>query len=101
MDKYFCIYKVQYYYNFSKKFFKYLNDKELVFITKILNKLIDSDYISIEDKSNIIMVKTLILKKVETQEDWVAFLISMINMKHNLQLFKYIFIFLNDISAIL
>ena len=69
LDKYFCIYKVQYYYNFSKKLFKYLNDKELVFITKILNKLIDSDYISIEDKSNIIMVKTLILKKVETQED--------------------------------
>ena len=69
LDKYYCIYKVQYYYNFSKKLFKYLNDKELVFITKILNKLIDSDYISIEDKSNIIMVKTLILKKVETQED--------------------------------
>ena len=41
LDKYFCIYKVQYYYNFSKKLFKYLNDKELAFITKILNKLIN------------------------------------------------------------
>ena len=57
LDKYFCIYKLQKIY------------KELDFITKILNKLIDSDYISIKDKSDIIIVKTLILKKVETRED--------------------------------
>lgn len=69
LDKYFCIFKVQKYFNLSKKLFKYLNKKELAFITKILNKLIESDYISIEDKSNIIMIKTLILKKVETKED--------------------------------
>lgn len=69
LDKYFCIYKVQKIYNLSKNLFKYLNDKELTFITKILNKLIDSDYISIEDKLRIIIVKTLILKKAETHED--------------------------------
>ena len=69
LDKYFCIYKVQKIFNLSIKLFKYLNDKELDFITKILNKLIDSDYISIEDKSSIITVKVLILKKVETRED--------------------------------
>ena len=69
LDKYFCIYLVQKYYNLSKKLFKYLNDKELIFITKILNKLIDSDYISIEDKSSIIIVKELIIKHVESHED--------------------------------
>ena len=79
LDKYFCIYKVQEYYNLSTikilivnyniKLFKYLNDKELTFITKILNKLINSDYISRKDKLNIIIIKTLILKKVETKED--------------------------------
>ena len=69
LDKNFCIFKVQKYYNFCNKLFKYLNGKELAFITKILNKLIDSDYISIEDKTNIIIIKTLILKKVETKID--------------------------------
>jgi glycosyltransferase involved in cell wall biosynthesis len=69
LDKYICIYKIQKYYSLSKQLYKYLNDKELAFITKVLNKLIDSDYISIEDKSIIIMIKTLILKKIETHED--------------------------------
>jgi hypothetical protein len=73
LDKYFCIYKVQYYYNLSNNLFKYLNDKELSFIIKILNKLIDSDYITIEDKSDIIIVKTLILKKVENKENLIIF----------------------------
>ena len=69
LDKYFCIYKLQNYYNIYNKLFKYLNDKEVVFITGILNKLIYSDYISIEDKSYTLMVKSLILKKVENHED--------------------------------
>ena len=39
LDKYFCIYKVQTAYNLSNKLFKYLNSKEVAFITNILNKL--------------------------------------------------------------
>ena len=52
-----------------KQLYKYLNDKEISFIIEVLNKLIDSDYILIEDKSIIIMIKTLIIKKTETHED--------------------------------
>ena len=69
LDKYICIYKIQKYYSLSKKLYKYLNDKEITFIIEVLNKLIDSDYILIEDKSIIIMIKTLIIKKIETHED--------------------------------
>ena len=69
LDKYFCIHKVKDYYKIGNKLFKFLNDKELAFILKILNELIDSDYISLEDKTDIIIVKTLIKKKVETRED--------------------------------
>lgn len=69
LDKYFCIFKVQNYYNQYNRFFKYLNNNELTYITIILNKLINSDFISKEDKSNILAIKTLIFKKVETQED--------------------------------
>ena len=69
LDKYFCIYKIKDYYKICNRLFKFLSDKELAFILKILNKLVDSDYISIEDKSSIIIIKTLILKKVETRED--------------------------------
>ena len=69
LDKYFCIFKVQNYYNLYNKLFKYLNNNELSYITKILNKLISSDFISKEDKSNILIIRTLIFKKVETQED--------------------------------
>ena len=43
--------------------FKYLNDKELARITEILKTLIDSNFISIEDKSYILTVKSLILKE--------------------------------------
>ena len=69
LDKYFCIFKVQNYYNKYNKLFKYLNKNELAYITKIFNKLINSDFISKEDKSNILVIKILIFKKVETQED--------------------------------
>ena len=69
LDKYFCIHKVKDYYKICNKLFKFLNDKEFAFIMKILNKLIDSDYISLEDKTDIIIVKTLIKKKVETHVD--------------------------------
>ena len=69
LDKYFCIFKVQNYYNHYNKLFKYLNNIELVYITKIFNKLINSDFITKEDKSNILVIKALILKKVETKED--------------------------------
>ena len=69
LDKYFCIFKVQNYYNQYNKLFKYLNKNELTYIIKIFNKLINSDFISKEDKSNILVIKILIFKKVETQED--------------------------------
>ena len=69
LDKYFCIFKLKKDFMLANKLFKYLNDKELVFIIKILNKLISSDYILIEDKLVIITIKTLILKKVQTHED--------------------------------
>ena len=69
LDKYFCIFKVQNYYNQYNKLFKYLNKTELTYITKIFNKLINSDFISKEDKSKILVIKILIFKKVETQED--------------------------------
>ena len=69
LDKYFCIFKVQNYYNKYNKLFKYLNKNELTYITKIFNKLINSDFISKEDKSKILVIKILIFKKVETQED--------------------------------
>jgi len=69
LDKLFSIYKVENFYNVYNHLYKYLNDKEVAFITGILNKLIDSDYISIKDKSYIIMVKSIILKKVENHED--------------------------------
>ena len=67
LDKYFCIYKVQTAYNLSTIII--LNSKEVAFITNILNKLINSDYISIEDKSNIIIVKILILREVEQHQN--------------------------------
>jgi hypothetical protein len=35
----------------------------------LFNKLINSDFISKEDKSKILVIKILIFKKVETQED--------------------------------
>ena len=73
LDKYFCIFKLKKDFMLANKLFKYLNDKELVFIIKILNKLISSDYILIEDKLVIITIKTLILKKVQTHEDWYIF----------------------------
>jgi glycosyltransferase involved in cell wall biosynthesis len=69
LDKYFCIFKVQNYYNQYNKLFKYLNNKELNYITKIFNTLIRSDFISKEDKANILATKILIFKRVETQED--------------------------------
>jgi len=69
LDKYFCIFKVHNYYYKYNKLFKYLNNTELTYITKIFNKLINSDFISKEDKSKILVIKTLIFKKVETQED--------------------------------
>ena len=69
LDKYFCIYKVQKYYNQYNKLFIYLNNNELTYIKNIFNKLISSDFISKEDKSNILVIKTLIFKKIETQEN--------------------------------
>jgi hypothetical protein len=69
LDKYLCISRVEYYYNKYNKLFKYLNNKELNYITKIFNTLIRSDFISKEDKSNILATKILIFKRVETQED--------------------------------
>ena len=69
LDKYFCIFKLQDYYRLYIRLFKYLNDKELSYITKIIDKLSNSELISIEDKSNILMIKSLILKKFETKED--------------------------------
>ena len=69
LDKYFCIFKVQNYYNQYNKLFKYLNNNELTYINNIFNKLISSDFISKEDKSNILVIKTLIFKKIETQEN--------------------------------
>lgn len=68
LDKYFCIFKVQNYYNQYNRLFRYLNNTELAYITKIFNKLNNSDFISKRDKSNILVIKALILKKVETQE---------------------------------
>jgi hypothetical protein len=38
-------------------------------MTKIFNTLISSDFISKEDKANILATKILIFKRVETQED--------------------------------
>ena len=69
LDKYLCISRVEYYYNKYNKLFKYLNNKELNYITKIFNTLIRSDFISKEDKANILATKILIFKRVETQED--------------------------------
>ena len=69
LDKYFCIFKVKNYFNQYNKLFKYLNNKELAYISKIFNKLISSDFIAKEDKLNILAIKTLIFKKVESQED--------------------------------
>ena len=69
LDKYLCISRVRYYYNKYNKLFKYLNNNELTYITNIFNKLINSEFISKEDKSNILVIKMLILKKIETQED--------------------------------
>ena len=69
LDKYLCISRVEYYYNKYNKLFKYLNNKELTYITKIFNTLIRSDFISKEDKANILATKILIFKRVETQED--------------------------------
>ena len=69
LDKYFCIFKVQNYYNQYNKLFKYLNNNELTYIANIFNKLISSDFISKEDKSNILVIKVLIFKKIETQEN--------------------------------
>jgi len=65
LDKYFCIFKIKNYYKQYNKLFKYLDGKELNYIIKIFNILIDSNYISKEDKSDILMYKTLILKKKE------------------------------------
>ena len=59
LDKYFCIFKLKKDFMLANKLFKYLNGKELVFIIKILNKLISSDYILIGDKLVIITIKTL------------------------------------------
>ena len=69
LDKYFCIFKIKNYYKQYNQLFKYLNKKELVYITRIFNKLIGSDYISVKDKAYIIMFKSLILKKKETQNN--------------------------------
>ena len=69
LDKYFCIFKVQNYYKLYNKLFKYLNNNEIIYITNIFNKLISSDFISKEDKSKILIIKILIFKKIETQED--------------------------------
>ena len=63
LDKYFCILKIQHYYQQYNQLFKYLNDKELSHITEIFNILIDSKFISKEDKSYFLTIKSLILQK--------------------------------------
>ena len=63
LDKYFCIFKVQHYYQQYNQLFKYINDKELAHITEIFKILIDSNFISKEDKSYILTIKSLILKE--------------------------------------
>ena len=84
LDKYFFIFKVQNYYNQYNRFFKYLNNNELAYIAEILNKIIYSDFISKEDKSSILAIKTLIFKKVETQEDWFKFIIIKLNIMYHI-----------------
>ena len=90
LDKYLCISRVRYYYYKYNKLFKYLNNHELIYITNIFDKLINSDFISKEDKSNILVIKMLIFKKIETQEDWFLILISKLSMKYKILDIAYI-----------
>ena len=63
LDKYFCVFEVHNYYRQYNNLFKYINNKEISYIKEILNILINSDYISKENKSSILLIKSLIINK--------------------------------------
>ena len=60
LDKYFCVFKINHYFKIYYRLFKYINDKEYEYIKKIINKLIDSNYISIKDKLKISNMEIII-----------------------------------------
>ncbi len=63
LDKYFCIFKIQHYFRIYNQLFKNLNDRQFYYIKKIIDKIINLNYISINDRLNLTLIEILILNK--------------------------------------
>ena len=59
LDKYFCIFKINDYFRQFNNLFQHLNNKEINYITKILKRIKNSNYISLKDKLNIFKIEIL------------------------------------------
>ena len=60
LDKYFCIYKINIYFQRFNNLFQYINNTEKIYIKNILSKIMKSNYISLKDKLNILKIEILI-----------------------------------------
>ena len=59
LGKYFCVFKVEHYFKIYNSIFKYINNEEYYYIKKILNKLLNSNYISLKNKFKISKIELL------------------------------------------
>ena len=66
LGKYFCVFKVEHYFKIYNSIFEYINNEEYYYIIKILNKLLNSKYISLKNKFKISKIELLIKNMKDT-----------------------------------
>ena len=64
LDKYFCIFKINYYFKRFNNLFRNINNKEINYIKNILTKIKNSKYIKLSDKLNILKFELLITNNI-------------------------------------
>ena len=65
LDKKYCIFRIQNYFKLHNTFFIKLNNKEYYYIKKIIEKILNLNYISLEDKIILTKIELFILNMKE------------------------------------